>query len=157
MMEKVYLTHAGYEKLSKELEYLKGSKRREVAAALAHARSLGDLSENAEYDAAKAAFAENEQRIQDLEDKLTRVEIIDDVNISLDKAYLGARLKLVDLDNNEEMEYKLVGPDETNPLEGMISISSPVGKALLGKSVGEEVAIQVPAGALRYKILGISR
>lgn len=156
-MERVYLTKEGYEKLSTELEYLKNVKRQEIAKALDHARSLGDLSENAEYDSARDALTANEARIRDLQDKLSRVEIIDDVNISSDGAYVGAKVKLRDLETDDEFTYKLVGPDESNPMEGLISIVSPVGKALLGHKVGDEVRITIPAGILKYKIIEISR
>ena len=156
-MERVYLTKEGYEKLVGDLDSLKNVKRREIAAALNHARSLGDLSENAEYDAAKEAFAHNEAKIQDLEDKLSRAEIIDDVKVDGDKAFLGAKLKLLDLEMNEEIDYILVGQEEADPVKGFISITSPVGKALLGHKVGDVVDVVVPAGTVQYKILQISR
>jgi transcription elongation factor GreA len=151
------LTQKGYEKLVDELESLKKGKRKEISKAIEHARSLGDLKENAEYHAAKEAMANNEKRIRELEDKLGRAEIIDDAKISDDKAYICAKLKLLDLDSNEEIEYSLVGPDEADPLNGLISITSPVGKTLLGRKVNDTVQINVPAGALNYKIIEISR
>lgn len=156
-MEKVHLTRKGYEKLVHELEYLKKIKRKEITASLAHARSLGDLKENAEYHSAKDAMAHNEAKIANLEDKLSRADIIDDMNIDSDKAYIGAKVTLLDLDSEEEVEYSLVGQDEANAGEGLISTTSPVGKSLLGHKIGDLVEVQVPAGALKYKIIKISR
>jgi len=156
-MERVYLTQEGYEKLTGELEELKNKKRKEISAAIEHARSLGDLKENAEYHAAKEAMANNEKRVKELEDRLSRVEIIDESMISSDKAYIGAKLKLKDLDSGEELGYTLVGQDEADPVKGFISVSSPVGKVLLGRSEGEDIQIKVPAGILNYKIIKITR
>ena len=156
-MERVYLTREGYDRLVTELENLKNVKRKEITAALEHARSLGDLKENAEYHAAKDAIANNEKRVRELEDKLSRAEIIEDNQIQSDKAYIGAKLKLIDLDTQEELEYTLVGTDEADALRGLISVTSPVGKALLGHGQGETVTVQVPAGDLNYKIIKISR
>jgi len=157
MSEAIYLTKEGYEKLKKELNSLKGQKRREIASALEKARALGDLSENAEYDSAKQAFDINEKRINELERKLVRARILENENISSDKAYVGARVKLQDLDSKEKIEYSLVAEDEADFSKGKISISSPVGKSLLGKKKGEIVNIRIPAGTLRYKITAISR
>ncbi|MBU4342919.1 MAG: transcription elongation factor GreA [Candidatus Omnitrophica bacterium] len=157
MSEKVFLTHEGFEKLKEKLKNLKGKKRREIANALESARLLGDISENAEYDSAKQAQGINEGRIMELEDKLARGQIIDDKNISKDKAYVGATLKLRDADSGEDITYKLVSEDEADFAQGKISISSPVGNALLGKKKGELVNIRIPAGTLKYKIVNISR
>ncbi len=156
-MERVYLTRAGYEKLIEKLEHLKKVKRKEISAAIEHARSLGDLKENAEYHSAKDAMAANEARVSELEDKLSRVEIIEDNKIDADKAYIGAKLKLLDLDTDDEIEYTLVGQEEANAIEGLISVTSPVGKALLGHQEGDIVKVDVPAGILEYKIIRISR
>lgn len=156
-MNKIYLTKDGYDKLVEELEYLKNVKRREITKALEHARSLGDLKENAEYHAAKEAMSLNEAKVQSLEDKLARTEIIDDTKIAQDAAYIGAKLKLKDLTNDIEMEYTLVDPAEANAMDGLISIASPVGKSLLGHKEGEIIEINVPSGILRYKIIKISR
>jgi transcription elongation factor GreA len=156
-MERVHLTREGYEKLIHDLEYLKKIKRKEISKAIEHARSLGDLRENAEYHAAKEAMANNEKKIHELEEKLSRAEIIDRSKLSTDKAYLGTKLKILDLDTKEEIEYLLVGQDEADPLSGLISITSPVGKALLGHKEGDELSVDVPAGILRYKIIKISR
>lgn len=153
----IFLTREGYEKLKKELDYLKNVKRKEIAKALEYARSLGDLSENAEYTAAQEAYASNEQRIAELEEKLSRIRIIDTENIPSDKVYIGAKVLLKDLNSQEELEYTLVSSEEADFSQGKISITSPVGKALLGHKAGEVVEINVPAGILQYKILKISR
>ncbi len=156
-MEEIYLTQEGYEKLFRELEHLRNVKRRKISEALASARAQGDISENAEYDAAKEAQALNEQRIAELEDKLTRVRIIDNEDITSDEALLGAKVKLEDLDSGEEMEYTLVSELEADYSAGKISVTSPVGKCLLGHGKGEIVEIKVPAGVLKYRILEVSR
>ncbi|MBU1062170.1 MAG: transcription elongation factor GreA [Candidatus Omnitrophica bacterium] len=157
MSESVYLTKEGYEKLTKQLKTLKGTKRREIASQLEKARLLGDLSENAEYDSAKLAQDINEKRINELERKLAAAKIIQNEAISIDKAYVGAKVKLSDLDSKEEIEYMLVTEDEADFSEGKISISSPVGKAILGKKKEEIVNIKIPAGTLKYKIVDICR
>jgi transcription elongation factor GreA len=157
MSGNIYLTKDGYEKLSKELKKLKGVKRREIANALEKARLLGDLSENAEYDSAKLSQDINEKRISELEQKLAQARILGDESISKDKAYVGAKVRLLDTDSKEEIDYMLVAEDEADFSKGKISISSPVGRALLGKKKGEIVNIKIPAGTLRYKITGISR
>lgn len=157
MSERIFLTREGYERFRKELKALKGSKRREIANALENARLLGDLSENAEYESAKQLQEVNEKRIYELEKKLSQARILDYENISTDKAYIGAKLKLSDLGSKEEIDYMLVTEDEADFAQGKISISSPVGKALLAKKKGEIVNIKVPAGLLRYKIIDISR
>lgn len=157
MSEGTFLTREGFEKLKGELMKLRGRKRREIASSLEKARLLGDLSENAEYDSAKQAQAVNEKRINELENKLATARIIDGESISTDKAYFGATVKLKDMDSDEEITYKLVAEDEADFGTGKISISSPVGKSLLGKKKGEITNIKVPAGMLKYKIIDISR
>ena len=157
MSDSIILTKEGHDKLTKELQLLKGKKRREIANALEKARLLGDLSENAEYDAAKQSQAVNEGRIAELERKLSQARLLDYKDIPKDKVYIGARVILSDIDTKEEIEYMLVAEDETDFGQGKISISSPVGKALLGKKKGEMVNIRVPAGILKYKIMKISR
>ena len=157
MSDNIFLTKAGFEKLGKQLGLLKGKKRREIADALESARLLGDLSENAEYDSAKQEQAINEKRIYELEDRLSRARIIEGTDIPKDKAYVGAKLKLVDLDSKEEIEYMLVAEDEADFSQGKISMSSPVGKALLGKKKDDIVNIKIPAGMLKYKLMDISR
>ncbi|MBU3911629.1 MAG: transcription elongation factor GreA [Candidatus Omnitrophica bacterium] len=157
MSDNIFLTKEGYEKLNKQLKELKGPKRREIASSLEKARLLGDLSENAEYDSAKQAQAVNEKRIHELETKLSAARIIDEKSISTDKAYVGATVKLKDIDSGEDITYQLVTEDEADFGAGKISISSPVGKAFLGKKKGEVVDIKIPAGTLKYKVMDISR
>lgn len=155
-MERIYLSREGYEKLMHELEHLKIVKRKELSSAVEHARLLGDLKENAEYDAAKEALAFNEKRIHELENKLSMAEIIENKAGTVSSVCLGAKVKIVDLDSNEETEYSMVGPDEADPANGFISINSPVGKALLGHKENDAVEVSIPAGTLKYKIVKIS-
>ncbi|HAH21337.1 MAG: transcription elongation factor GreA [Omnitrophica WOR_2 bacterium GWF2_43_52] len=156
-LNEVYLTREGYEKLKQELEYLETTKRREIAKALAHARSLGDLKENAEYDAAKNEQAHCEKKIAELKDKLSRVKILDSRDVPTDQVYLGAKVSLIDIDTDEEFEYMLVSKEEADYEAGKISLDSPVGNALLQKKVNDVVEIKVPAGILKYKIVSITR
>jgi len=157
MSEGTFLTRDGCDRLKEELKILKTVKRKEIANALEKARQMGDLSENAEYDSAKQSQAINEKRIRELEEKILTARILDNESISSDKAYIGAKLKLTDIDSKEEIDYMLVTEDEADYAAGRISIASPVGKALLGCKVGDIVNIKVPAGALKYKIISISR
>lgn len=156
-MDYVYLTRDGYNKLYKELTYLKRTKRKEISKQLEYARSLGDLRENAEYDSAKQAQALLEKRIAELEHSLSSVKILDDEKIDKSKAFLGATITLKDLDNNEEVVYILVNQQEADISQNKISIASPVGKALLGRKVDDIIQLEVPAGTLRYKVVKISR
>ena len=158
-MEKgnIYLTPEGYKKLRKELEFLKTVKRIEIAQQLEQARSYGDLSENAEYDAAKEAQALNEIRIAKLEEKVIRARIYDTESIPKDRVLIGATVKLLDLKSGQELEYTLLSEEEADYERGKISVTSPVGKGLLGHKENEIVEIKIPAGILRYKILKISR
>ena len=156
-MNEVYLTKEGYKKLSEELEYLKNVKRRQLSKAIGEARAHGDISENAEYDAAKEAQGHNETKIRELEDKLARSRILDDTNMPHDEVLIGAKVKLEDLDTNEQLEYMLVSEAEADYDQGKISILSPVGKGLMNHKENETVEIKIPAGTLRYKILNISR
>ena len=155
-MEAVYLTRAGYTKLMRELEQLKKD-RIKISKAIEEARLQGDISENAEYDAAKEAQAHNAARMAEVEIKLTKVRIIEDENIPSDKIFIGAIVSLKDLDNDEEYKYMMVSPEEASYEESKISIFSPIGQALMGHAVNEELDIKVPAGVLRYKILKIER
>jgi len=152
-----YLTKEGYQKLSEELDFLKTTRRREISSEIGRARGFGDLSENAEYDAAKDAQAHNEKKISELEAKLAHAQIIDNDNMPTDEVLIGAKVSLKDLDTDEEIEYTLVSEMESNYDENKISITSPVGAGLLNHKLGEEVDIAIPAGKLRYKILKISR
>lgn len=156
-MNEVYLTREGYEKLKQELEYLEKVKRREISKAIAHARSLGDLRENAEYDSAKNEQAHCEKRVLELKQQLSRVKIIDSEDIPQDRIFIGAKVSLLDVDTEEQLEYMLVSKEEADYESGKISLDSPVGKALLQRKENEVVEIHVPAGLLKYKILKISR
>ncbi len=156
-MGRVYLTKEGYEKIRSELERLQTKERPVVIKAIATAREFGDLSENAEYHAAKERQAFLEGKIAELSDKLLRSEIIDERKMPKDKAYLGANVVLKDLKSGEEIAYKLVSTDEADFEQNKISTESPIGRALLGKGAGEKVAAKVPVGTLHYEILSISR
>ncbi len=155
-MEAIYLTRAGYQKLFQEHENLK-VERVKISRAIEEARLQGDISENAEYDAAKDAQAHNHARISEVEMKLSQVRIIEDEDIPGDKIYIGAIVDLIDLDTEEEMQYQMVSSEEASYEENRISIFSPVGKGLMGNGEGEEIEIEVPAGKLRYKVLKIKR
>ena len=154
---RIKLTREGREKIVSELEVLKGEKRRQIAKDLAAARAMGDLSENAEYDAAKESQAMNERKIAELEGVLIRAEIINDDAMPKDEALLGATVRVKDEASGEEFDYVLVSEEESDFENNKISSSSPVGSALLGHKVGDKVEIQVPVGTLRYEIVGISR
>jgi len=154
---RVFLTRDGRDKICRELELHKGEKRRAIAKDLAEARSHGDLSENAEYDAAKEAQAMNERKVAELEDTLMRGRIIDEKAMPDDEALLGATVKVKDPTSGEEFDYTLVSAEESDFDLNKISIDSPVGKALLGHKVGDTVEVQVPAGAFQYEIVNISR
>ncbi len=153
----VYLTREGKERLEAEFKELKSIKRPELVRAIAHARSLGDLSENAEYHAAKEAQVHLERRIAELEYQLSRARIIDGNNLPHGEARLLAKVRLLDLKSSEEEEHTLVTPEEADFDNGKLSIKSPIGAALLGKKEGEVVEVKVPAGVLRYKILSVTR
>ena len=151
------MSKEGFLKLEKELNYLMKVKRKEIAAKLEFARGLGDLKENAEYDAAKEEQAMLERKIGELSTKLSSAQIMDNLDIDPTKAYIGATVKLLDMTTQEELEYFLVSDAEADYLENKISITSPIGKGLLGHSIDEVVEIQVPAGTLKYKIISITR
>ncbi len=154
---KILLTREGYEKLKAELDYLTSTKRVEIADALKYARQLGDLRENGEFESAKHAQALNEKRIADLGDSLMRAQILDDDRIAKDQALIGATVTLKDLGRGEKIEYMLVSAEESSYAENKISVTSPVGKALLGHKVGDTVTIKVPAGEMKYEVLKITR
>ena len=153
----IYLTQAGYEKLVHELEYMKNEKRRGLSKAIGEARAHGDLSENAEYDAAKDAQAANEAKIAELEFKLSHARIIENENISKDEILIGATVVLRDTDADKEFTYTLVSELEADYAAGKISVTSPLGKGLLGHKIGEDIEITVPAGTRHYKVITISR
>ena len=157
MSEKIPMSREGYDKLVKDLEQLKTVKRREIAADIAKARAFGDLKENAEYDAAKNSQAFNEKRIAEYEEKLSRVQIIDESKIAKDQVLIGATVLLKDLKSQEEFSYSIVTHDEANFDDGKLSVMSPIAKGLLGLKVGDIAEIKIPAGTLKYKVLKISR
>lgn len=157
MSDKVVMTKEGYEKMIVDLNYLKTKKRREVANQLEHARAFGDLRENAEYETAKEAKRQLETRIQDLEQKVMNARVVDTSEIPGGKAYLGATVEVKNLDTGETSKYILVAQDEADFNQGKISVTSPIGKGLLGKAPKEKVEIQVPAGKLKFQILKITR
>ncbi|UCC44021.1 MAG: transcription elongation factor GreA [Candidatus Zixiibacteriota bacterium] len=157
MVEPVYLSKEGRLKLEAELKRLKFEERPRLVAEIKRARELGDLSENAEYHAAKEAQGHLERKIAELGDKLARVRTVDTEKIPSDKVYLFARVRVRDLSDGEEIEYTIVPPDEADVDNDIISVKSPIGQALLGHAVGETVEFSVPAGKVKYEILKISR
>ena len=155
--KKTILTYAGLKKLEDELHDLKVNKRREIAGKIKEAREQGDLSENAEYDAAKDEQRDIEARIEELEKILKNAEVVVEDEVDLDKINIGCIVKILDVEYSEELEYKIVGSTEANSLKGKISNESPVGKALIGHKVGDTVEVETPAGVFAYKILEIQR
>ena len=157
MDKKNILTYEGLKKLEDELQNLKVVKRKEVAQKIKEAREQGDLSENAEYDAAKDEQRDIEARIDEIEKILKNAEVVVEEEVDLDKISVGCRVKILDMEYDEELDYKIVGSTEANSLKGKISNESPVGKALLGAKVGEVVTVETQAGDLNYKVLEIQR
>ena len=157
MTKKNILTYEGLKKLEDELQDLKVVKRKEVADKIREAREQGDLSENAEYDAAKDEQRDIEARIEELEKILKNAEVVDEDEVDLEVINIGCRVKILDVEYNDELEYKIVGSTEANSLKGKISNESPVGKALIGKKVGEVITVETQAGAFQYKVLEIQR
>ncbi len=156
-MQKVKLTRDGEKKLHEELKHLKEVRRPQVINAIAEARRKGDLSENSEYDAAKEEQHKLELRIHNLEVKLSHVQVIDNSSISSDKVYIGAKVDLEDLNTGEDLYFTLVDEFEADFMQKKISTVSPIGKALLGKAVGDFVEITVPNGTLKYRVKEITR
>lgn len=155
--KKKLLTYAGLKALEEELEDLKVVKRKEVAGKIREAREQGDLSENAEYDAAKDEQRDIEARIEELEGILKNAEVVVEDEVDFDKINVGCTVEVYDITFEEEMEFKLVGSTEANSLEGKISNESPVGQALIGKKVNDIVEVETQAGIMQYKVLHISR
>jgi transcription elongation factor GreA len=149
------MTPHGAQKLREELARLK-EERPKISREIGIAREHGDLSENAEYHAAKERQGLVEARLKDIEDKLARAEVIDPAKLSGDRVRFGATVMLTNLDNDEESTYQIVGADEADINQGLISISAPLARALIGKNVGDEVVVQLPAGTRRYEIGDIS-
>jgi transcription elongation factor GreA len=154
--EKVFpMTQAGKEKLEQELDYLKSVKRKEVVERIKIARSFGDLSENSEYDSAKEEQAFVEGRITTLENMIRNAKIIEEGEIASDSVQLGRSVTFVELPDGEEETYTIVGSAEADPFEGKISNDSPIAKNLLGKKVGDQVAVQTPGGEMNVRIVSI--
>ena len=151
-MERIPMTAEGHAALQAELKNLKSVERPNIIAAIAEARSHGDLSENAEYHAAKEKQSFIEGRISELDDKLARADVIDVSKLTGGKIRFGATVSLIDVDSEEEATYKIVGDDEANVKQGKISISSPIARALIGKEEGDEAEVAAPAGARAYEI-----
>jgi transcription elongation factor GreA len=154
-LERVPITKEGYETLKKELEHLRKVERPKNIKAIEEARSHGDLSENAEYEAAKDRQAFIGGRLSELEDKLARAEIIDPDTMPKDRAVFSSLVVLENIDTGENVEYRLVGPDESNIEQGLISVSSPLGKAIIGKKPGDEINLQTPGGKRSYELVEI--
>ena len=152
-----YMSEEGYKKLMAELKELETVERPKISAAIAEARDKGDLSENAEYDAAKDEQRDIEARIEELEKILKNAEVVDEDEVDLDKISIGCRVKIRDLEFNEDLDYKIVGSTEANSLKGKISNESPVGKALIGHKVRDIVEVETQAGVLKYEVLEIQR
>lgn len=158
MAKQIMLTVEGLQKLEEELEYLKTIKRKEVAEKIKEARGFGDLSENAEYDEAKNEQNQVESRIIDLENMLKNAAVIDQDEVEIDKVGIGTRVKVYDVDFEEEVEYSIVGSTEADPDKNKISDESPVGRAILGKKAGDEVEVSTPTGdTFTLKILEINK
>ena len=157
MDKKNLLTYQGLQKLENELQELKVVKRKEIAQKIKEAREQGDLSENAEYDAAKDEQRDIEARIEQIEQILKNAEVVDEDEVDLDVVNIGCLVRVLDIEYNEEEEYKLVGSSEASSLQNKISNESPFGKALIGAKVGEVVEVEAPAGVVKYKVLSIHR
>jgi transcription elongation factor GreA len=154
-MDRVPMTLEGYQKLEQELHRLKAVERPRIIQAIAEARAHGDLSENAEYHAAKEAQGLNEARVAELEDKFSRAEVIDPSSLSGSSVKFGATVTLVDEDTDEKVKYKIVGDLEASVKDGKISISSPIARALIGKIKGDSVEVTTPKGSRSYEILKV--
>ena len=155
--KKNIMTYAGLKKLQDELQDLKVNQRREIAQKIKEAREQGDLSENAEYDAAKDEQRDIEARIEQIEQILKNAEVVDEDEVDLDVVNIGCLVRVLDIEYNEEEEYKLVGSSEASSLQNKISNESPFGKALIGAKVGDVVEVEAQAGVVEYKVLSIHR
>ena len=151
-----YFTESGLKKLNDELHYLKTKGRKDIANQIAEARDKGDLSENAEYDAAKDAQGLHELKISKLEESISNARVIDESEINTDKVSILSKVKILNLSFNKEFQYTIVSEEESDLQAGKISVQSPIGKGLLGKKQGQTVNIDVPSGKLKFKILDIS-
>ena len=157
MAKVVKLTDDGLKKLEEELENLKTVGRAEIAEKIKVARGYGDLSENSEYDEAKNDQAKIEARIVEIEEMLKNVEIIEDVKGKAKTVMVGVKVKVLDEEDGDECEYRVVGSTEADPRDGKISDESPVGRALMGKKIGDEVIVEAPGGEFKLKVVGISK
>lgn len=155
--KKSMLTGEGLKKLQDELQDLEVVQLKEVAQKIKEAREQGDLSENAEYDAAKDEQRDIEARIEELEKILKNAEVVVEDEVDLDRINIGCQVKILDLEYDEELDYKIVGSTEANSLKGKISNESPVGKALIGAKIGDIVEVETQAGVIKYKVLEIER
>lgn len=156
MVERIPMTKKGYEKLRQELTHLQRNERPVVIKSIETAREHGDLKENAEYHAAKERQGHIEGRIMELKDKLSRAEVIDCSALTCERAVFGVVIKLVDLDSDEEVSYQLLGPEEADVEAGSISVLSPLGRAMIGKSVGDEVTVKTPGGVRQFEVIDIT-
>lgn len=154
--KKTVLTYEGLKKLEEELQDLKVVRRKDVASKIKEARGQGDLSENAEYDAAKEEQAEIEARIVLLEKMLRNAEVIDEEDLNQDSISVGSRVTILDIEFNEKIEYLIVGSTEADPIKGRISNESPLGVALLNRRRGETVSVDAPDGSIQYEIIDIA-
>ncbi len=155
--KEVILTQEGYDNLEKELNFLKTEKRADIADRIKVALGFGDLSENSEYDEAKNAQAENEAKIAELENKLRHAKIIDAKDIDTETVQIGNKVRVLDVEFDEKIEYTIVGSTEVNLTENKISNESPLGEALLGAKKNQTVEVNAPAGVMKYKILSIKK
>ena len=155
-MEKIFLTQKGYDELQERLDYLTGQGRQEMSEKIKLAREYGDLSENAEYDAAKNEQAFMEQEIKEIAEKLRNAEIIDESNLDSKTVSIGSIVKLQDMELDEKVEIKIVGSSEADIMNNRISNESPIGQSLIGKKKGAVVDVNTPSGVLKYKIISIS-
>lgn len=157
MAKPILLTKEGLKKLEDELKYLKETARTEIAEKIKIARGFGDLSENSEYDEAKNEQAKVEARIAELEAMLKNVQLIDENSIDYDVVSIGTAVTVLDIEFQEEVEYKIVGTAEADPLKNIISDESPIGSALMGHKAGEEVIAEVPSGHISFKIIEVKK
>jgi transcription elongation factor GreA len=155
-MERIPMTSEGHKALVEEVKFLKSIERPRIIKAIAEARAHGDLSENAEYHAAKEQQGLNESRVMELEDKLSRAEVIDVSKLSGDTVKFGAFITLIDEDTEEEVKYQIVGEMEGDVKQGKVSVTSPIARALIGKTVGDSVEVNTPGGGKSYEILKVT-
>lgn len=156
MADKVHMTRRGFEQLHEELRRLKNVERHQIVDEIRRAREHGDLSENAEYDAAKERQGHVEARIRTLEDKIARAEVVESAGQPNDRVRFGATVVLEDLSSGDEVTYTLVGEDEADVANGLLSVKSPIGRALIGKQVDDEIVVRVPSGTREFEVREIS-